>query len=97
MISDIGSTDDTALLCHTNLPPSPGSTNSGGEWWASDGTRVNVGDVPGFNRNRGPMVVRLKRTNGPPPEGIYNCTINDASSTTQTVYVGLYTGGGMVI
>ena len=27
-ISDIGSTDDFALLCHTNFPPPPGSTTS---------------------------------------------------------------------
>ena len=39
-ISDIGSTDDSALLCHTNNPPPPGSTNSGGDWWAPDGNRV---------------------------------------------------------
>ena len=30
-ISDIGSTDTTALLCNTNRPPPPGSTISGGD------------------------------------------------------------------
>ena len=41
------------------------------------------------------MVVRLKRASGTPPEGIYRCTIEDATSTVQIVYVGLYnTGGG---
>ena len=94
VISDIGSTDDTALLCHTNHPPPPGSRFSGGGWFTPDGTRVFGDDVPGFTLNRAPMVARLRRTTtGPPPEGIYNCTIDDASLTTQTVYVGLYTSG----
>ena len=96
-ISDIGSTtDDSALLCHTNFPPPPGSASSGGDWFAPDGTNIPSSDVPGFARNRGPMVVRLRRTSGDPPEGIYQCTIQDATSTVQIVYVGLYnTGGGI--
>ena len=95
-ISDIGSTDNSALLCHTNRPPpTPGAT-SGGDWFAPDGTRVDGTDVPGVTRNRGPMVVRLKRTSGDPPEGIFCCTIGDAALTPQMVYVGLYnTGGGI--
>ena len=92
-ISRIGSTDDSALLCHTNFPPPPGSY-SGGDWLAPDGTRVFGTDVPGVTRNRGAMVVRLK-SSGTPPEGIYECRIQDATSTVQIVYVGLYnTGGG---
>ena len=91
-ISDIGSDDDTALLCHTNQPPPPGCANSGGDWFAPDGTRVSGSDVPGFTRNRDPMVVRLKRTSGTPPEGIYQC---DHASSLHRVSVGLYnTGGG---
>ena len=98
VISDIGSTDDTALLCHTNHPPPPGSQHSGGEWFAPDGTRVGtVGttDVPGFRRNRGSMVVRLLRdTNtGTPPEGIYRCSIMDADGNDHNVHVGLYNDG----
>ena len=97
-ISRIGSTDDSALLCHTNFPPPPGSTNSGGDWFAPDGTRVFVTDVPGVTRTRGSMVVRLRRASGTPPEGMYQCTIQDAASTFQSsVYVGLYnTGEGII-
>ena len=96
-ISDIGiSNDDTALLCHTNKSPPPGSTQSGGNWFAPDGDRVgglDSTDVPGFERNRGPMVVRLRRKDGTPNEGIYRCEVNDAAETPQTVYVGLYNTG----
>ena len=92
-ISDIGFTDDSALLCHTNFPQPPGSPNSGGDWHAPDGTRVFVTDVPGVTLSRAAMVVRLKRVSGTPPEGIYRCTIDDAASIPQMVYVGLYNTG----
>ena len=99
-ISDIGSSDSTALLCHTNRPPPPGSVVSGGHWFAPDGDRVSVQgstDVPGFERDRVPMLVRLRRNSGTPDEGIYQCDVNDATETPQTVYVGLYnTGGGTI-
>ena len=48
LISNIGSNDESALLCHTNRLPSPGDNiNSGGNWFAPNGTRVNYDDVPG--------------------------------------------------
>ena len=97
-ISDIGTAgDDTALLCITNRPPPTGSSHSGGDWFAPDGTRVPAygSDVPGFRRNRGPMVVRLYRNTatGPPAEGIYYCQIQDNTDTLQTLHVGLYHNG----
>ena len=96
-ISDIGSSEHTALLCVTNRPPPSGTITSGGDWYAPDRTRVGGTDVPGVTRNRGPMVVRLKRTTGIAHEGIYRCSVEDTASRTQTVYVGLYnTGGGNV-
>ena len=100
-ISDIGSSDTTALLCHTNRPASGETSTSGGDWFAPDGTRVgglNSNDVPGFGRDRGPMVTRLKERSGTPNEGIYWCIISDATETSQTVYVGLYnTGEGIYV
>ena len=100
MISDIGSSNATALLCHTNRPPPSGGPNdSGGNWYKQDQTRVAAVAVsgPGFRRNRGPKVVRLKRTTSTgahtPSEGIYRCEIKDSEST-QTLYVGLYNRGG---
>ena len=97
VISDIGSTDDTALICHTNRPPPyNGNNHSGGNWFAPDETRVDGNDVPGFRRNRGPMMVRLLRNTAtdPPSEGIYHCLVEDNTLTEQTVYVGLYNSGG---
>ena len=96
-ISDIG---NTALLCITNRSPPNGDANSGGNWYAPDRTIVgNLGsaDVPGFERNRGPMVVRLMRNIGTDPaaEGIYYCEVMDNTETNQRVYVGIYNGGGM--
>ena len=110
VISDIGSTDDTALICNTNRPAG-NDGKSGGDWFGPDGTAVgtrysNEHAVPGFRRNRGAGMVRLIRytTNiNPslagmtftPPEGIYHCEVEDATLTQQTVYVGLYSSGGM--
>ena len=96
-ISDIGYSDSTALLCHTNRPAF--GWNSGGDWFAPDGARVggiyyNM-DVPGFGRNRDPMVVRLRRSDveTAPERGIFLCEIKDATETLQTLYVGLYNNG----
>ena len=101
LIHDIGYTDDTALLCHTNRPPRGRRNDSGGNWYKPDGTtRVDAVAVAGlgFRRNRGPKVVRLKRRTGTgartPSEGIYRCEINDAALTSKTLHVGLYNSGG---
>ena len=100
VISDIGSTDDTALICHTNRPVivNRDNTKSGGEWVAPNAKEVNPGGtaVPGLRRTRGPMMVRLLRntTTGTPSEGIYHCLVEDDTLTEQTVYVGLYNSGG---
>ena len=110
VISDIGSTDDTALICHTNRPATitdiAGDKHSGGDWIAPNGMTVGFGgihtgdNVPGFIRRRGPMMVRLLRNTatGTLSEGIYHCLVEDDTLAEQTVYVGLYrSGGGMYI
>ena len=102
VISDIGSTDDTALICHTDRPATQnmGYTNSGGEWVAPNGREINPSGtaVPGFRRKRRPMMVRLlrKTATGTPSEGIYHCLVEDDTLTEQTVYVGLYNSGGII-
>ena len=102
VINDIGSTNDTALICHTNHPANKTGyfgPHSGGNWFAPDGIRVNMDFVPGFSRNRGPMVVRLFRYiyTDPPSEGIYQCLVKDDTDTVQTVSVGLYHSGGGIV
>ena len=100
VMDDIGSTDDTALLCHTN---EPSHRDSEGDWFAPNGTKVDNNtdsmprDVPGFGRTRSPHVVRLKRSpsDGTPPEGTYKCVVRDTRSINQTVYVGIYSLNGM--
>ena len=106
VISDIGSSDGdsvgTALVCNTNrianFTISSGDRfHSGGDWFAPDGTKVGNRDgnnVPGFSRDRCPMMVRLHRRIGTPSEGIYYCVVEDDTFTDQTVYVGLYNRGG---
>ena len=93
VISDIGTTNDTALLCNTNYLPA----NSGGNWYAPDGTRVGgpgSTDVPGFSRNSGPGLVRLITATGNATEGIYSCEVQDNTTQQQNVYVGLYNSEG---
>ena len=99
LMDDIGSTDDTALLCHADEPSRRASE---GDWFAPNGTKVGnytdstPRDVPRFGRNRSPHLVRLKRSSdGTPPEGVYKCVVRDTTHTNQTVYVGIYSLNGM--
>ena len=101
MISDIGTTDGTALLCNTNHRPTGSAMNSGGNWFVPDGNAVIVSSSVGsedFGKNRGPGLVRLIRnshaSDPTPTEGIYSCIVQDDTLTEQTVYVGLYNSGG---
>ena len=92
-ISYIGSADSTALLCHTNRPAN-GAYSSEGNWLAPDGSST---DVQGFEIERAPMVIGLKKSvsNVAPNQGIYQCLIADAALLPKAVYVGIYnTGGG---
>ena len=102
VISDIGTTEDTALLCNINHIPTAGSTNSGGNWFVPDGNPVdsNFGvstSGADFGRTRGSGLVQLIRNSaatGTPTEGIYSCTVQDDTLTLQTIHVGLYNNGG---
>ena len=102
-IGDIGSTDDTAVICHTNRPAT--GANSGGDWFGPSGIvvgglTIGTDNVPGFIRSRGPMMVQLLRNtatdppSGIPSEGIFHCEVEDDTGTLQTVYVGVYNSGG---
>ena len=90
-ISDIGSTDDTALICQTKYPATVDNTNSGADWLAPDGTKVTGDVIPGFRITRDSTMVRLLRNTStdPPSEGIYICVIKN-DTIYQTAYVALY-------
>ena len=96
-IGDIGTTNGSALICHTNRPANGG--NSGGDWYGPHGNRVSgireYITVQGLVRNRAEMIVRMfKRTSGSSPkEGLYHCVIEDSHSSEHTIYVGLYNNG----
>ena len=95
MTSDIGSTDNTALICNTNRPTIAAIAHhdSGGNWFTPNSVGVTPNSTPGFRRNRGPMIVRLMTTNtGTRQDGIYNCIVEDDTFTQQSVFVGLYNG-----
>ena len=87
-MDDIGSTDDTASLCHTNKPAAHLIV---GDWFDPNGNKMGSdsdskhGDVLGFQRSRVPHVVRLKRSSseGTPPEGVYKCVVKDTTDTNQ--------------
>ena len=92
-MEDIGSTDDTALLCHTNrLPSNSDGMHSGGVWvYKEAGESLTGSKIKGFGSNRGSMVVRLfRRSSHNQKEGIYFCRIPDASESVKIVSVGLY-------
>jgi len=101
MISDIGSTAETALLCNTTYYS--GGVNSGGDWYKPDGTRVGHAyrpDITGLGRRRRPGVVQLIRANTAthsPAEGMYHCEVEDHTLEIRTVYVGLYSDGGKLV
>ena len=90
-ISDIGSTNADALICHTDRPALNGNTNPEGDWFAPDGG----GDVPGFRIKKAPMKIRLLSGSGTPAQGIYHCSIvvQSDQGMFQNVYVGLYHNG----
>ena len=91
VISDIGSTNAYALICHTDRPASNSNANPEGDWFAPDGDH----NVPGFRINRAPMIIRLLSGSGTPAQGIYHCSIEVQSDhgMLQNVYVGLHRSG----
>ena len=90
-ISDIGSTNTDALICHIDHPDRNSNADPEGDWFAPDGDR----NVPGFRINRAPMIIRLLRGSGTPAQGIYHCVIEVQRDQVmfQNVYVGLYHSG----
>ena len=97
---EIGSGDSHALLCYTNLPDCCRSIDKErgalGEWYGPVGEKVPkmydaISKDFSAYRNRGPSVVRLHRViNKTLPNGIFQCEVNDANGSLQSVYIGVY-------
>ena len=95
VINDIGTTERTSLLCHTDTPPMSGASDSGGDWVSPSGQVAGDTQVPGFEVDRDSMVVRLKRNYSQvPTEGMYHCLIESRAQAQQIIYAGLYLEGG---
>ena len=97
VMSDVGSSDSSAIICYTNYSDVHGSGHEG-NWISPDGTTVDSsGSVPGFTTTRGPLIVRLLRTSGTPQQGIYQCVVQNYTAVLHTVHVGLYNSGEGIV
>ena len=95
-ISELGSTEDTALVCRTDQTNCCDGDSIDGGWFDPDGTMVelNADSSQGFYSSVGSDGIQLLRGSGIPVEGIYTCRATDNSSTEQPVFIGLYNAGG---
>ena len=102
-LEDIGE-DNASLLCMTHLTTCCRRRDSSGfvlgNWRFPNKTDVRSSSkMWDFYRDRGQMVIRMKRRRGG-VEGIYHCEIPDTMNVTQTIYIGVYnanTGKVLVI
>ena len=106
-LSDVGSTVDDSLTCHTDLPSccSGGQGIHRGDGYFPNGTRLYF--YGGISQSRGAQQVSLRRMNSVSDveSGIFSCDIPTTSvhsdvdiSTRDSVYVGVYsTGGGTLL
>ena len=94
-ISGLG-TDEVALVCRTNQPGCCSEGNITGGWFDPSGTIIefNSSSAQGFYSSGGSQEIQLIRGTGVPAEGIYTCQVPNDSSSTQTVFVGLYNEDG---
>ena len=95
-ISELGTTEDTALVCRTDQANCCNGDIIEGGWFNPDGTMVefNANSSQGFYSSVDSKGVHLLRGSGIPVEGIYTCRATDSSSTTNSVFIGLYNEDG---
>ena len=103
-LSLVGSYSSGSVQCHTDLTTCCSSDQGPhrGNWYFPNGTRVPFGGY--IIQNRGLQRVDLHHRYYANPVGIYRCRIptiavhvDSGNSVRDTVYVGLYTSGGMLI
>ena len=84
--------DDDALLCKTNLTACcrrPYMSALGKWLFPNESIVPSFNNSSDFYRDRGEMVVRLKRRRGG-MDGIYSCEIPDSMHVNQTIHIGVY-------
>ena len=92
VISALGTTNDSALVCRTDQPDCCEGDNITGGWFDPSGTMISfdASSSQGLYSSGGSEGIHLLRGTGIPVEGIYTCRVADGTSTIQTVFVGLY-------
>ncbi len=87
LMTRIGSTDDTALTCHTKSTSC--CTQGSGEWLFPSGQRI-AENRNGFSLTRGYQVLRLyRRGNTQTPLGHYCCRIPDSLGKMASICANL--------
>ena len=107
-LSTVGNSNENSdsVVCHTDLE-SCCSGSQGihrGNWSFPDGTLLPFSgtSVP-IGLARAAQIAVIRRTSGTGPTGIYRCDIptivvhDFENSLRETVYVGLYVSGGMLV
>ena len=101
-LTAIGDGNDQALLCRTSANSTAwcghsSTATSVPEWYFPNRSAVGIaGDGSSFYVSRGPSVIELHRRNMQvmSPSGVYRCQLPDSMGISQTLYVGIYVGGG---
>ncbi len=98
LVTRIGSTNDTSLICHTNSTTccrgihNPEGSNRFGEWVFPNGTSITQNSVTGsgFYSVRNLQAVRLYRQGViQTPLGTYCCSIPDSGGEIRTLCANL--------
>ena len=108
-LSEVGDNDYDSVWCHTDLSTCCSGTQGRhrGDWYFPNETRLPVPvqhqTLP-IEESRRDQRVELHRSTATSPVGIYRCDIPTRAvhddtdrSVRDTVYVGLYISGGMLI
>lgn len=86
LLNQLGNSTDSALVCKTDTS----TTDSNGNWFDPLGAAIANNSNESLYSIENFEGLFLLRRPGVPLEGLYSCTATDNSSSTETVFVGLY-------
>ena len=88
----VGDTENNSVICHTDLSTCCSGPHHG-DWYFPNGEMLNF--TGNIRENRSAQQVELRSLGGDGVSGVYRCDIaTNASSSSESVYVGLYSSGG---